>query len=137
MDDLARQKDREFYRLEQKRIDESRMFEAEIANYLKTIEARDEQISKLTTTIRKALHLMKYPRIMQLIHRELYFDRYEYSIEEKLAAVKEQIDLTPKEEDEIKEIGIVLCPQTLREFYEHLRCTERDVIKKDEEVTLK
>ena len=61
---LGRQKDREFNRLEQKRIDESRMFDAEIANYLKIIEARDEHIQKLIATIRKALHLMKYPRIM-------------------------------------------------------------------------
>ena len=71
--------------MEQKRIDMKRMMEAEIANYLRVINVRDDRINILKNTIRKALHMMKYPRLMQLILRELNFDRVEYTWEEKLA----------------------------------------------------
>ena len=74
--------------MEQKRIDMKRMMEAEIANYLRVINVRDDRISILKNTIRKALHMMKSPRLMQLILRELNFDRVEYTWEEKLAQVK-------------------------------------------------
>ena len=71
--------------MEQKRLDMKRMMEAEIANYLRVINVRDDRINILKNTIRKALHMMKYPRLMQLILRELNFDRVEYTWEEKLA----------------------------------------------------
>lgn len=62
-----------------------RMLEAEIENYLRTIEARDERITILVQTIRQALQMMKYPRLMKLIIRELSFDRFEYTWEDRLA----------------------------------------------------
>lgn len=70
---------------------------------------------------------MQHPRLMQLITRELNFDRFEYSWEEKLQAVKQEINLTHKEEQEIREVGIVLCPKTLKEFYTYLRGAENQV----------
>ena len=76
--------------------------------------------------------MMKYPRLMQLILRELSFDRLEYTWEQRSDAVKKQIDLTKKEEAEVRDVGIVLCPKTLREFYEHLRATERKVDREEE-----
>jgi len=76
--------------------------------------------------------MMKYPRLMQLILRELSFDRLEYTWEQRLDAVKKQIDLTDKEEAEVRDVGIVLCPITLKEFYEHLRATERKVDREKE-----
>ena len=57
---------------------------------------------------------MKYPRLMQLILREIEFDRFEYTWEEKIAAVKQKIDLTSKEEQEVRDVGVVLCPSTLK-----------------------
>ena len=111
--------------------------EAEIATYLKTIKGRDERIAKLINTIEKALKIMKYPRLMQLIHRELSFDRFEYTWEEKLAEVKKQIDLTAKEEAEINEAGIILCPKTLKEFYDHIRDAERKTKNASEKIDLK
>ena len=69
---------------------------------------------------------------MQLILRELSFDRLEYTWEQRSDAVKKQIDLTKKEEAEVRDVGIVLCPKTLREFYEHLRATERKVDREEE-----
>lgn len=103
----------------------SRMMDAEIAGYLKTLVAKDNRIALLISTIKKALQMMKYPRLMELIHRELTYDRFEYTWEEKLAVVKQQIDLNAKEESEIRDAGIMLCPQTLKEFYDHLRSSER------------
>ena len=108
------------------------MLEAEIANYLKSIEKRDERIETLISTIKKALQMMKYPRLMQLILREIEFDRFEFTWEEKIAAVKEKIDLTAKEEQEVRDVGVVLCPNTLKEFYEHLRAVERKVESEQE-----
>ena len=64
------------------------LMEAEILKYLKIIQARESHIDKLKDTIRKALKMMKYPRLMKLIHRELSFDRLEYTWSEKLAEVK-------------------------------------------------
>ena len=122
---LVQQTDKEFNRLEQKRLDMAALMEAEILKYLKIIQARESHIDKLKDTIRKALKMMKYPRLMKLIHRELSFDRLEYTWSEKLAEVKQQIDLTVKEEAEIKEIGMVLCPETLCEFFQNLRKTEQ------------
>ena len=114
-------------RLENKRNDMRRMMEAEIANYLKVIDARDDRITKLISTIGKVFTLMRYPRIMELIHRELSYDRHDFTWEEKLAEVKKKINLTAKEESEISDVGIILCPETLKEFYEHLRAAEREV----------
>ena len=45
---------------------------------------------------------MQHPRLMQLITRELNFDRFEYTWEEKLDAAKKEIDLSRAEEDEIR-----------------------------------
>jgi len=119
--------DVEILRMERKRVDMSRMFEAEIANYLKIISGKDRRIVILLQTIRKSLAMMQHPRLMQLITRELNFDRFEYSWEEKLQAVKQEINLTHKEEQEIREVGIVLCPKTLKEFYTYLRGAENQV----------
>lgn len=101
------------------------MFEAEIANYLEVIKARDARCTSLRNTVSRALQMMKYPRLMELILRELSFDRLEYTWEERLDAVKKKIDLTAKEEAEVRDVGIVLCPKTLKQFYDHLRAAER------------
>jgi len=86
--------DLEILRMERKRVDMSRMYDAEIANYLKIISNKDSRIVILLQTIRKSLAMMQHPRLMQLITRELNFDRHEYSWEEKLQAVKQEISLT-------------------------------------------
>lgn len=122
-----RDNDIEMLRLERKRVDMSHMYEAEIASYLKIISGKDQRILILLQTIRKSLAMMQHPRLMQLITRELNFDRFEYSWEEKLQAVKQEISLTHKEEQEIREVGIVLCPKTLKEFYTYLRGAENQV----------
>ncbi len=100
------------------------MFEAEIKNYLAIIVGKDRRIEILLQTIRKSLAMMQHPRLMQLITRELNFDRMDYTWEEKLVAVKQEINLTRKEEQEIRDVGIVLCPKTLKEFYTYLRGAE-------------
>ena len=73
---------------------------------------------------------------MQLIHRELTYDRFEYTWGEKMAEVKKVIELTAKEEAEINEVGVILCPKTLKEFYEHIRARERQVHKIDQQKEL-
>ena len=82
----------EVRRLERKREDMKELMEAEIANYLKTIERRDERIAVMASTIKKSLSMMKYPRLMQLILREIHFDRFEYTWEEKLEIAKELVE---------------------------------------------
>jgi len=74
---------------------------------------------------------------MQLITRELNFDKFEYTWEEKLEAVKQEIQLTAQEEKEIRDAGIVLCPATFREFFSSLRAAEKKVAKESEELELK
>ena len=73
--------EKEEHRLEQKRLDMSKMFEAEIQNYLGVIKVRDNRIETLKETIRKALKMMRYPRLMELIVREHEFDKFEYTWE--------------------------------------------------------
>ena len=46
--------------------------------------------------------------------------------------MKQKIDLTPKEEAEVRDVGVILCPETLKEFYEHLREAERKVERETE-----
>ena len=38
------------------------------------------------------------------------FDRFEYTWEEKLDIARKEINLTEKEEKEIRDVGVVLCP---------------------------
>ena len=94
----------------------SKMFEAEIQNYLGVIKVRDNRIEQLKETIRKALKMMRYPRLMELIVRENDFDRFEYTWEQKIDLAKNEAHLTEKEEKEIRDKGIVLCPRTTREL---------------------
>ena len=108
-------------RLEKKRMDMSVMYDKEIDKYLEIIKGKDKRIDYLKQAIKSALKMMQHPRLMQLITRELNFDRYEYTQEQKLEAVKQIVQLTGKEEQEIRDMGIVLCPQTLSEFYSYLR----------------
>ena len=102
----------------------SHFYDVEIKQYLSVIAGKDKRISYLISTIRKTLKMMQHPRLMQLATRELNFDKIEYTWEEKLNAAKKEINLTKKEEDEIKEMGIVLCPNTLKEFYSYVRSAE-------------
>ena len=57
----------------------AKMYDVEIANYLRVIAGKDKRIDVLIQTIRKALKMMQHPRLMQLITRELNFDRFEYT----------------------------------------------------------
>ena len=41
-----------------------KMYEAEIRNYLSIIGNKDDRIIKLRETIKKALRMMKHPRLM-------------------------------------------------------------------------
>ena len=104
-------------RLEDKRIQMSKMYDAEIQKYLQALNLKDVRIQELKEAIKKALKMMQHPRLMQLVTRELNFDRFEYTLEQKLDAAKQEINLTEKEEKEVRDVGIVLCPQTLKEFY--------------------
>ena len=47
--------------------------------------------------------MMQHPRLMQLIMREVKYDRFEYTWQKKLEITKKEIDLTEKEEREINE----------------------------------
>ena len=88
IDILQKKHNLEEDRLERKRIDMSEMYEAEIAQYFRVIESKEKRIKILVQTIKKALQMMQHPRLMQLITRELKFDRFEYTWEEKLEAAK-------------------------------------------------
>ena len=123
---MVRGHEKEEYRLEQKRLDMSKMFEAEIQNYLRVIKARDNRIEKLKETIRKALKMMKYPRLMELIVREHEFDKFEYTWEQKIDLAKKEAHLIEKEEKEIRDKGVILCPRTTKELYDHVRATEKE-----------
>ena len=57
----------EINRLEQKRIDMSALYDAEIQNYLKVISGKDRRIKILKQTIQKALKMMEHPRLMQMV----------------------------------------------------------------------
>ena len=59
----------------------SKMLEAEIEKYLSVLTAKDLRIEELIGAIKKALKMMQHPRLMQLITRELNYDRYEYTFE--------------------------------------------------------
>lgn len=103
----------------------SALYDAEIQQYLRVISGKDHRIDQLLITIRKACKMMEHPRLMQLIIRELNFDRFEYTWEERLAVAKQEINFTPAEEAEIRQMGIVLCPETLKEFYTYVRAAEK------------
>ena len=68
--------------------------------------------------------MMQHPRLMKLVHREVNFDRYEYTQEEKQIMTKIAINLSKKEEKEIKDGGVELCPKTIKELYTHIRASE-------------
>ena len=76
-----KKKQMSMYQLEQKRSNMSALYDAEIEQYLSVISGKDRRIGYLLTTIRKALKMMEHPRLMQLITRELNYDRFEYTYE--------------------------------------------------------
>ena len=80
--------------------------------------------------------MMKHPRLIQMINREVNFDRFEYTWEQKLDQVKQEIPLTVKEEQEIRDVGIVLCPKTLKEFYGYIRSAEEELKDNDKEKSM-
>lgn len=49
--------------------------------YLSALSKKDLRIEDLLSAIRKALKMMQHPRLMQLITRELNFDRFAYTID--------------------------------------------------------
>ena len=106
----------------------SKVYELEIKNYLNVITNKDDRIKQLTNTIKKALKMMQHPRLMQLIMREVKYDRFEYTWQKKLEITKQEIDLTEKEEREINEQGVYLCPQTFKELYQTIRDSEKEVL---------
>lgn len=57
----------------------SALYDAEIQNYLKVISGKDRRIKILKQTIQKALKMMEHPRLMQMVQREIKFDRFEYT----------------------------------------------------------
>ena len=116
----------EVNRLEDKRLNMQKTYEKEIEMYLGSLGKKDERLDELQNAIRKALKMMQYPRLMQLITRELNYDRLEYTAEEKISLADAKLHLTEKEENEIRDCGIVLCPQTLTDFYTVLRRTEQE-----------
>lgn len=71
----------EVNRLEDKRINMQEIYEKEIKMYLAALSKKDVRIEDLLTAIRKALKMMQHPRLMQLITRELNYDRFEYTID--------------------------------------------------------
>ena len=102
----------------------SALYDVEIEQYLSVISGKDKRIEYLLTTIRKALKMMEHPRLMHLITREMNFDRFEYTWEQRLEKAKQEIDMSKEEEAEIRKMGIVLCPKTLKEFYTYVRAAE-------------
>ena len=46
-------------RVEDKRLNMAKLYDAEIANYLKVIEQKDRRITVLKDTIKKALNMMR------------------------------------------------------------------------------
>ena len=72
------------------------------------------------------LSVMKFPRLVKLVQRELEYDKIDLTREQKLQAIMDQIDLTEKEKEEVKNLGLILCPQTIKDFY----CQVREVEKK-------
>ena len=104
----------------------SQMYDAEIENYMRIIKGKDARIGQLTDTVKKALRMMQHPRLMQLVVRELHYDRIEYTWEQRLTAAKKEMQFTAKEEKEIHDMGIVLCPRTMKELFTYARAKETD-----------
>ena len=50
--------------------------------------------------------------------------------------MKKEIPLTLKEEQEIRDVGIVLCPKTLKEFYSYIRTAEEELKDTDKEKSM-
>lgn len=46
---------------------------------------------------------MKYPRLVKLVQRELDFDKQQLSRDQKLEAVREELDLNEREIREVEE----------------------------------
>lgn len=119
-------KQRNTVRLEHKRIEMSQMYDAEIDSYMRIMRGKDARIGELADTVKKALRMMQHPRLMQLVVRELHYDRIEYTWEQRLAAAKKEMDFSAKEEKEIRDMGIVLCPRTMKELFAYARAKETD-----------
>ena len=107
------------------------MYDAEIINYLSIIAGKDKRVKVLKETVSKALKMMQHPRLMKFINREMNFDRFEYTWEQKLDMAKREINLSKKEEKEVQDVGIVLCPKTLKEFYTYIRSAENELNEAD------
>ena len=67
---------------------------------------------------------MRYPRLVKFVQRELDYDRVDYTREQRMEEIRQKCDLNEYEMQEIENLGLVLCPETVQELYKTIRDTE-------------
>ena len=67
---------------------------------------------------------MRYPRLVKFVQRELDYDRLNYTRDERVEEIRQKVELNENEMQEIENLGLVLCPETVEELYKTIRDTE-------------
>ena len=92
---------------------------------------KEKRIEEVTAATRHAIKMMEHPRLMQLLHRQIEFEKQDYTEEQYFEELKRDhnIELTNKELKELALLEHTLCPQTTGELYRSIRAAERKIYK--------